>query len=372
MADRVQRLLYNNLVAASASTLTSSSEQSTAAPLAWLRNAVRSKPWRSKLGWNIVAGKNDKIDFNRGGVKVATITAGSYTTGAALAAAVVTAMTAADGGATWTCSYAANTFTVGANLAFVLLFGSGTNLATSAAKELGFAVSDTGSATSQVAGNVSNHTREWVDIDLGTSQQIGGAAIASHNLSASGVATLILSAAPLVGLDVAGDVRVVLAGTTGTRVGYVTPASYRYARILFDDVANAAGYVEVGIAFVGGYWQPGRSIAQGYTEAPADYSEIALSDSGVPYRNARARVERFTFDLKRVSQADRDAHKVMMAAVGVGGCLFLALDAVNSPYSYADTFYGWITAEPERTQNIGDGTTANRFTMRYGFQEAGS
>jgi hypothetical protein len=30
-----------------------------------------------------------------------------------------------------------------------------------------------------------------------------------------------------------------------------------------------------GIAFVGGYWQPGRSIAQGYTEAPADYSEIA-------------------------------------------------------------------------------------------------
>jgi hypothetical protein len=133
----------------------------------------------AKLGWNIVAGKNDKIDFNRGGVKVATITAGSYTTGAALAAAVVTAMTAADGGATWTCSYAANTFTVGANLAFVLLFGSGTNLATSAAKELGFAVSDTGSATSQVAGNVSNHTREWVDIDLGTSQQIGGAAIAS-------------------------------------------------------------------------------------------------------------------------------------------------------------------------------------------------
>ena len=60
------RLLYTNHVMNAAFTLTVSSEDS-GSPRAWLQDEARGLRWRSKLGWNIVAGVNDKLDFDRGG-----------------------------------------------------------------------------------------------------------------------------------------------------------------------------------------------------------------------------------------------------------------------------------------------------------------
>jgi hypothetical protein len=109
----------------------------------------------------ISAGVNDKIDFNRGGVKVATIAAATYYSAALLAAAVVTALEAADATPVWACSVSATgrvTISAGAT-SFTLLFSTGANAATSARHVLGFGVVDTASATS--ATGQYQHQNGW-------------------------------------------------------------------------------------------------------------------------------------------------------------------------------------------------------------------
>ena len=73
----------------------------------------------------------------------------------------------------WACSYDSGTgkFTISSDIAFVLLCGSGANLATSVFKSLGFIQSgstgsDTGSATSQTASFTSYQSTHFVGIDL--------------------------------------------------------------------------------------------------------------------------------------------------------------------------------------------------------------
>ncbi len=77
------RLNVTNRVMAAATVLTSSSEQPSA-PKAWLKDQLRSKGLRWKLGWNIRAGETDKLDFTEGtsGDATGTLTAGNYATGA--------------------------------------------------------------------------------------------------------------------------------------------------------------------------------------------------------------------------------------------------------------------------------------------------
>lgn len=108
----------------------------------------------------ITAGSNDKIDFNRGGVKAATIAAATYYSAADLATAVDTALTAADGATSWTVTVSATgRFTIAASASFTLLFSTGANAATSARHVLGYGSVDTGSATSQTA--TYQHQNGW-------------------------------------------------------------------------------------------------------------------------------------------------------------------------------------------------------------------
>src|SRR4051812_1376714 len=99
MATRTPRIMPTlyNLGLASATIVTASSQE-TSLPVAFLRDPLPTRKWRSKLGWNIVAGFNDKLDFQEtAAVRVATITAGNYATGAAMATAVQTALNSAPG-----------------------------------------------------------------------------------------------------------------------------------------------------------------------------------------------------------------------------------------------------------------------------------
>lgn len=123
-------------------------------------------PPKPAIMWplTISAGVNDRIDFNRGGVKAATIAAATYYTPAALVAAVQAALTAADGAVTWTVSVnASGRVVVGGTSSFVLLFATGAGAATSARYVLGFGAVDTASATTATAQN--QHQNGWYASD---------------------------------------------------------------------------------------------------------------------------------------------------------------------------------------------------------------
>lgn len=128
---------------------------------------------RFMYGWEVIPsgapGANDKIDFNRGGVKSATIPAGVYTPDE-LALEVGTALEAADSAAsgTWTCSFSWTTrkFTIGVGESFTLLWGTGGNKLADLNALLGFDASDHASV-----GNAATSDREVGDAPNPTDDQ---------------------------------------------------------------------------------------------------------------------------------------------------------------------------------------------------------
>jgi len=104
-----------------------------------------------------VRSTNNTIDFKDTGgtTRSVTITPGAYNA-TSLCSAVLTALNSVGPADFTTVTYSATTMkiTISNSGSFSLLFGSGTNVATSIGPTLGYAVADTASATSAVADNV--------------------------------------------------------------------------------------------------------------------------------------------------------------------------------------------------------------------------
>ncbi len=339
----IPRLCVTNRVQVPATVLSASSS-ATGSPVSRLKDQLRSKTWRSAIGWTIDA-KNAKIDFNRGGVKAATIASATYATGAALAAAIVTALEAADATPVWACSYDAGTkkFTISSDLAFTLLFGTGANLATSVHVDLGFATADTGSATSQTAGSVAYQSRHAITADLGSAASITAAIVINHNAGAGGTFTFQADAASLAAVgygDAATpDFSQVLSGDASIRIAFFSDPNRRYLRLLITDVQNALGYGEVGVWFAGPYTQPTVSYGIGFTKTWEELSEITVAISGAHFQDEKARRPSWGLQWLEVLEADRAALAAACALVPKGRCFFFSFDAVTTP---TDTEYGFL------------------------------
>jgi hypothetical protein len=332
----VSRFLYQNRIIASGVVLVPSSADG-AFPASQLRDQLRSKAWRSKLGWTIVAGFNDKIDFNRGGVKVATIAPGTYATGALLCVAIVAALEAADATPVWAASYSISTFkfTISSDLAFTLLFGSGANIATAPISDLGFASADTGSSTSQTGANAVYQSRHNLVADLGVALSVQAGIVIGHNAGTGGTFTLQGNnsntwAAPTFTQNLSGDATV--------RIGYFSVQTLRYWRLLIDDCNNTAGYSEVGIWFAGPYSQPSVTYVEGLPKTYQELSEINYAVGGAHFQAMRARRRGWSPQWIEVVEADRVLIEACAAAMPAGKCFFFALqanvDATDCPYVY--------------------------------------
>jgi hypothetical protein len=333
----VPRLSTPNRVAAPATVLTASAAQP-AGPVAWLKDQLRSKSWRSPLGWTIVAGFNDKIDFNRAGVKVATVAAGTYATGALLAAAIVTALEAADATPVWACSYSTSTFkfTISSDLAFTLLWSSGANTGTACHKELGFAVADTTSATSQVGANAVYQSRHWLKADLVTAANVQVGIVVNHNAGTAGTFTLQGNATDA---WTSPTVNQALSGDAAIRIAFISTQTLRYWRLVIDDCGNALGYSEVGVWHVGPYTQPSVSFAVGFTKRWEELSTVNIAPSGAHWQDERPRRPVWTIQWSEIPEADRSALAAAFALVPKGKCFFFSFDAVATP---SNTEYGWL------------------------------
>jgi hypothetical protein len=353
MADRTPRIAATaaNLAVASATIITASSYD-TSFPVAWLRDPQPTKPWRSKLGWNIVAGFNDKIDFNRGGVKVATVAAGNYATAALLAVAIVAALEAADAPPVWACSYDAVTkkFTISSDLAFILLFATGANIATGTGKDLGFAVADTANAVSQLAGSAAYHSREFVLFDVGSALAATLGIAHKHNLGSGGTVTLYGKTAsnpwatPGTTQVLTGD------DLTAKRILFFGSQSYRYWALVFDDVQNTLGYDELGVPFVGTYWEPARGYQIGATRQAEALTQFPRADQGAVYVLPRNAPKSHGVRWVGLSRTDRDLYQAIEDAHQY---VFLARDPQNYPGT--ETVYGVIPSNAQVTEMSGPG-----------------
>ncbi len=365
----VARFLYSNLVQSSVYSLTSSSVEQNH-PVAWLRNHLLGKPWRSASGWTIYADFNDKIDFNRGGAKAATIAAGTYATSASLCAAIVTALEAADATPVWACSYDSGTgkFTISSDLAFTLLCGTGANLATSAFKSLGYIQSgatgsDTGSATSQVAGFASYQSTHFVGLDLlntSPSPTDGAACIAGHNVSSGGAAYAKRGATNIVASAASGTSST-LAGTTGLRcVFWSTTPSKRHWALVIEDVQNSDGYAEVAVWYLGTYGQTTYPYSQENPREGRELSSVAYGASGAHWHSERAEGGSWQFSFEDMPAVDLTVLQALRDGARLGKAWFFATDATDNPVSR--TYYGFRSS-PMVEQPTGPTTTTVSFTF---------
>jgi hypothetical protein len=375
MADRVQRFCYSSLLDIAGAVLTPDSEV-TSLPRGFLLDPAPTAVWRSATGW-VIDARNNKIDFNRGGVLVATVASGTYATAAALAAAIVTALEAADATPAWACTYDSGTkkFTISTTAhSFTLLFFSGTNWPNSIATSIGFTEADTSSATSHTAPNVSYQSTHCMNLDALSAQAVTVGIALNHNCGSGGTITLQGSDTDNASIGYRAispsiDFTQVLAaagGSTSRRIAFFASQSYRYWRLLIEDGTNTAGYNEVGIWFPGTYFQPARSYAQGNVQAADRLSLNIRAEAGAIAQLQRNQPKRHSGVFRGLSRADRDAWVAMEDAVRAKH-LFFAMDAANYPDT--ETIYGAFEGTSPIEQRIGEGSPPDRFNVPFAFVE---
>lgn len=334
MAGPLPRFLVSNLVQASATVLAASSAQSTN-PKAWLLDQVRSKTWRSKVGWTVVAGVNDKLDFTEAGnARVATLTAGTYATPTDWASHVQTQMNAAPGAVnTYTVSYSANAATIArasGAAAVVLKFGDGANVNQSCAPDLGYTRTNKSGSTSYTAEAVNYQSRHWLRLDLGSAQAVLAAVLLNHNLAASNNAVRLQGhTSSIVTIEGTWDVDSFLTRYSASASVYISSTSKRYWRLHVDDTQNSAGYFECGIAFIGPYTEISYGFAPGLSLEPAELSGSSVARHGANFYDASYRP--YMYDITFRMMAEVDANTVVttigdMAPLGKN--FLLALDPI--------------------------------------------
>jgi hypothetical protein len=340
MANPTARFLVTNLVQASATTRSASSS-ATGFPVANLTDPLRSKTWRSATGWTIVTGWNDRIDFNRGGVLVATIAAGTYATGAAMCTAIVTALEAADATPVWACAYTANAFVIStAAHTFTLLFLTGTNAAAgrSIHQDLGFTSTDkTPAALTWTAEAASYQSRHYVGVDLGSAIASTVGVVLNHNAGASGTFTMKGNATSIALALTTPTVTKALVGDANIRLLYYSTESYRYWVLEINNTTDTDGYTELGIWFLGTYTQLAQaSYAMDEGADLDEYSSIMLSDTGSHFTDDKPQARRWELSWTTINEADRVLLQGIATTCPKGKPFIFSLDAAVTPTS---TYY---------------------------------
>jgi hypothetical protein len=356
MAEVVPRIMdmAQNLVTASASAQVASSEE-TAFPVGALLDQLRSDILRFKLGWTIGA-ENNKIDFNRGGVLVATVASGTYATAADLATAVVAALEAADSTPVWACSYNGSThvFTISSDLTFSLLNSTGANRANNCTYDMGYVAVDV-SGTTTYTGGVSYQSRHFVHVDFGSTQTFTACLLTNHNSGAGGTYSFQASSSTLIGVGLgstAPTVNETLDGTGAIRYKYISSASHRYARIVVDNIANSDGYNEIGVWYVGPYISP-RAFLPEAKDGTEPLDDLATAANGAHYRITRQTRDHWFLNWSFISDADKVVLMSFIDRAGVGGNFFFAFDTSGAP---SNIRYCFFPTPPPDFDSIGSGT----------------
>lgn len=371
MADRTPRIFYANGVYDAGLVITASSQDLPVRGVFCLLDPTPSRRWRSKLGWNVVSGFNNKIYFTEAAVaRIGTIVVGNYPSGTAMAAAVQTAMNTAPGVTqTYTVTYVGSVFTItratGAS-AVVLSFGVSNN--DSIHQDLAFDSTNVSAVGGASASAQAYKSREWIKLHSSSSVFPGRTGIVyAHNMLPSGafLPALLLQRLTTDTFDNYGGTGEFMVGDDQARlfVNAGTSLDVRlWVRILIDDVrTGTVGYSEVGVIFYGDYLEPTRGVAQGWEQEQGQLTNYAVSDTGSVFVDLKPSPRSWSVEWRRLSRTDRDALVAFQNVVRVGGSFFFSFDPANFPGTEA--FYVYLTRGIGFTQRVGSGSPPDRFDV---------
>lgn len=331
------------------SNFTWSSQQAAFPATNVLNRQRRSKVWRSNGYWEVVSGDN-VIVFQEDGITDlnATITAGTYATTAAFMTAVKTALEAVG-----TSTY---TITQNANFKFVITsngFGGNTldiiwtdPSSAGMAAVMGYSTaSDDNGLLTYTADELRIHTHEYLLFDFGISTNpeafiLTGPRNEPAKLSPGSVVKLqgnetnnftTPSYEQTLTYD---EENMALFSDTGLHTG-----GLRYWRVYIED-QNPLGYVEIGVAFLGDYYNTSRGVVEYPLESGLiDRSVTVFSEGGQTYADILPKSQSFTLQWSALTKDEiEQLVDNVFDKVGTSVPFFIQLDP-NTAFSSKSTKY---------------------------------
>ena len=317
-------------------------------PKTFLRDPLRSKRWRTQLGWNVNGELNFNLDFTEGtsGAATAVIPLDNYPTGAAMAAAIETAMNAAATDNTYTVTYSGitNLFTIARSVGvdtIDLNWSTGPNSAESVGVDIGFDVSadDTG-LTTYVADFASFGSRSWVKFDFGTSVSRDVRALIAFDGNFISTTTITVEA-NAADVWTAPTFSTTLALDTAEEdfvkaIAFIDTTTLRYWRIVIDDARNPDGFTEMGVPYVGDYQEPSNGYAAAFTQGRNELTDMAFAEEGASFQHVRQTGFQYPLNWLGIPDAEKAKFDEMAKLVKVGRPFFMAfdplLDVQNTKY----------------------------------------
>lgn len=334
------RIAFQNWSQLTNATLTVSSEEA-AYPKAWLKDPLRSKVWRSKIGWTVVTGYNDKINITEGSsspsTALATVAAGTYATGSLMSAAIVTALNAVAEN-TWSCSYSGTTFkytiehdgvSTAAGATGTLDWSSGGSQNTSIATCLGFNLTSDLQGTTSFTGQTAVYqSRQWAKFDLGSDRSIQLALFHHNNVSSDNNGTVKIQAhtsdawtAPTISTS--------MSGGEIWNTWMTSAITYRWWRFEINNTEDVAGFTYAGVPFLGTYLEPSPGLSIRHTESYIQLSEIGFADNGAPFQHEKDQMRGYTLTWVGLTDSEKDKLKQAVEYLRVGRPFFFSVDPTN-------------------------------------------
>lgn len=343
------RFMYQNLLELSSATKSFSSESS---PMVFTNalNRFRSKYWTPSGNFTIEA-SNSKLYINDGADKTVTVPVANYSTPAALALAIETALNAAS--ANWDVSYEATfsfkiTHTTGATLRF-------SQTVDAIWSTIGYVSTVDSSGTIFLADEIRNHTSEFCVVDFGYNATVNflgliGLIEDDFTISTDGQVRIRannlndFTAAPL-------DI---YATVTRSGVFEFLPdgtSPYRYWRIDFIDKKNTNGPTAFKFSnlFMGDYFTfTNKNIGNGLEESIKDPSKQTTTENGTKYFERKAKFSEFSSTVFTYIDRDQKQSLIdMFKEVGITLPFYVSFDPLKKISSTPDQYTRYVNWKDE-------------------------
>lgn len=202
-----------------------------------------------------------------------------------------------------------------------------------------------------------------IDVDFGSTKAVTAAAMANIRLFSGGALEVYDRGTG--GAPGAATLKATLsASDTYRRTAFVffTSFSARHVQLKFTNPGAISGYVELGHAFLGTYFEPSVNVRVPMDTEIVDPSVILSSVDGQKSTTERTNYEAGAQELYFVEESDQASFQAMQTAVGKRVPVFVVLDGALAWTCWMAYFTTGIRRRFEEA--------TGRYTIAYGWEEA--
>jgi len=196
---------------------------------------------------------------------------------------------------------------------------------------------------------------EWIKFDMTSATGMDMVFIGNHSFSKTatvkwqGHATDSWASPSLdTTLTVATDTQ----GSEVTKLGhfYSSVESYRWWRLLVEDIGNASSSIDVGRIMAGRYIEPTRNMRDGFSLRRRDPSRVQSSDGRQGYPTTRDKYYEISYSVYNTEEPQSDQIEGIFNSVGRWKPFVIAIDPESRPHHH--TCYTQFGSDIDQSQVV--------------------